>query len=78
MKGKTVFEEGLELEESTISYRQDRHCCSGNEDDGFIKLSIHDGGGGKFLVLDCTGFSIDEDEFDGFCEFLKSHLPKGE
>ncbi len=40
-------------------WTQDPHCCMEGREDPFVKLTVRDGGGGPYLVLDAQEWALE-------------------
>jgi hypothetical protein len=63
------------MKAQSIEYVQKMHCCGGGGDEATVALSLHDGGGGEYLVLNAYEWAFsDADEIDQFAAEMKRLL----
>ena len=64
------------LKTQSTTYKTEPHCCT--KLDGTLKLSIHDGGGGHYLVVNASEWALGNNkEIDQFSKMMKDQLKEG-
>jgi hypothetical protein len=57
------------------TYTQRPHCCADQTIAPVLTLSLHDGGGGWYVVLDATAWALDDtEEIQSLAEAAKALL----
>jgi hypothetical protein len=52
--------EGRVIRLTKMEFEQEMHCCGPAQDDmGSLAFSVHDGGGGDYVVIDAHQWAID-------------------
>ena len=65
---------GAELYSAEIMLTQEADCCADANVDTSIKAEIHDGGAGKYLVINGRWAMDGESEIQAFADTLKAFL----
>lgn len=61
------------------SFTQELHCCAlGNDGPPHVTITIHEGGGGPYLVLDATEWAMDMSDIIKFSRTLEQMLQDAE
>lgn len=65
------------MKPTSQTFTMEMHCCGSDDDQPELRLELHDGGGGDYLVLHAKHWALDsEAEIDALCDKMKSLLPK--
>jgi hypothetical protein len=58
-------------------FTQEQHCCCPSDTHPRMRLELHDGGGGEYLVLNATEWAMDTpEEIDMLAAEMKALLAK--
>lgn len=56
------------------TFHQERDCCGEGDEDNYLEIETHDGGGGQYLVIKTERWAIEPGEFPEFINLLKKSL----
>lgn len=58
-------------------YTQEMHCCGPTDDEATLTLTVEDGGGGPYIVMDAEQWAVDSlAEIDELRALLVAMLPE--
>ncbi len=60
------------------SFTQDLHCCGVGNKDPELTMTVHDGGGGPYLVMDAVEWAMDSTDILLLAETLRQLLVAAE